>query len=198
MSERIRRAEARFVQSMAILEELKLQERWGRAGTPCIVGAMAYGLQVAPDIDMEIFCARPSVEAGFKVLAECAVHPKVRKARFANELDGPDQGLYFMLQYRHESGELWKLDMWLVPNDHPGPLSRDLVTPMRRALTDTTREAVLAIKEHLWAEGRVLPSIDIYRAVLDEGVRSPAQFLAWHERERPSGLSTWRPAPARA
>jgi hypothetical protein len=195
MSERIRQAEQRFVQAMAILEDLKLLERWGRVGTPCIVGAMSYGLQVAPDIDLEIFCQRPTVEAGFQVLAEVAAHPRVRKVRFANELDGPDQGLYFQVRYRHESGEEWKLDMWLLAHDHPGPLSRDMVTPMRRALTDETREAILALKEWVLAGGHPYTSIRIYQAVLEGGVRTPADFLAWFERVKPSGLTTWRPMP---
>ncbi|MFZ5826246.1 MAG: hypothetical protein ACOY94_18275 [Bacillota bacterium] len=195
MSERIRRAEERFVQSMSILEDLRLLERWSRVGTPCIVGAMAYGLQVAPDIDLEVFADRPTVQAGFGVLAEVAPHPRVRKVRFANELDGPDQGLYFQLRYRHQSGEEWKLDMWLVAHDHPGPLSRDLVTPMRRALTDERREAILAIKEQVRAKALSYPSIDIYRAVLEGGARSLEDFQAWHDRIRPSGLTTWRPKP---
>lgn len=193
MSERIRRAEERFVQSMAILDDLRLVERWSLVGTPCTVGAMAYGLQVAPDIDLEIFCHRPTVQAGFSVLAEVAPHPRVRKARFANELDGPDKGLYFQLRYRHPSGEEWKLDMWLVAHNHPGPLSRDLVTPMRRALTDETREVILAIKEQVWAGNLGYNAIDIYRAVLEGGARSLPEFLAWHERTGPSGLTAWRP-----
>lgn len=197
MTERIRRAEERFVQSMAILEDLNLLDRWRKVGTPCIVGAMGYGLQVAPDIDMEIFCDRPSVEAGFGVMAQVAPHPRIRKVRFANELDGPDRGLYFQLRYRHERGEEWKLDLWLVANDHPGPLSRDLVTPMRRTLTDTTREAILTVKEYVLANRLNYPSIDIYRGVLEGGARSPAEFLAWHERVKPAGLTNWRPTPGR-
>lgn len=193
MSERIRRAEVRFVQAMAILEDLRLLDRWGQVGTPCIVGAMAYGLQVAPDIDLEIFCHRPTVQAGFGVLSAVAPHPRIGKVRFANELDGPDQGLYFQLRYRHESGEEWKLDMWLVANDHPGPLSREMVTPMRRALTDETREAILAIKERVRAGRLDYPSIDIYQAVLEGGARSLEEFLAWHEGVKPMGLTTWRP-----
>lgn len=197
MSERIRRAEERFVQSMAILDDLRLLERWSRVGTPCIVGAMAYGLQVAPDIDLEIFCDRPKVQAGFGVLAEVAPHPRVRKARFANELDGPDKGLYFQLRYHHPSGEEWKIDSWLVAHSHPGPLSRDLVTPMRRALTDEAREAILAIKEQVRARNLGHPSMDIYQAVLEGGTRSLPEFLAWREQVRPSGLTNWRPKPAR-
>lgn len=195
MSERIRRAEERFVQSMAILDELRLLERWGKAGAPCIVGAASYGLQVAPDIDLEVFCERPTVEAGFGVLAQLATHPCVTKARFANELNGPDEGLYFQLRYRHPGGEEWKLDMWLLAHAHPGPLSRDMVTPMRRALTDETREAILAIKEEILTGRLGYHSIDIYRAVLDGGARSLPEFLAWRERVRPAGLTTWKPSP---
>ncbi|MFZ5817743.1 MAG: hypothetical protein ACOY93_21025 [Bacillota bacterium] len=193
MSERIRRAEVRFIQGMAVLEDLRLVERWKKVGTPFIVGAMGYGLPVAPDIDMEIFCRRPSVEAGFRVLSECVTHPRVRKARFANELDGPDQGLYFQLRYLDGLGEEWKLDMWLVANDHPGPLSRDLLTPMRRALTEESRDAILEIKEAILARGLKYRSIDVYRAVLEGGVRGLEAFQAWHERVKPSGLTDWRP-----
>ncbi len=193
MSERIRRAEKRFVTAMSILDELRLLERWGRIGNPCIVGAMAYGLQVAPDIDMEIFCDRPTVQAGFALISACVQDPRIRRARYANELDGPDQGIYFQLRYRHESGEDWKLDMWLVANDHPGPLSRDLVEPMRRALTDETREAILSIKEQGLARKAKVPSIDIYRAVLDDHVRTYKEFVAWQQGAKPAGLTFWRP-----
>jgi hypothetical protein len=119
----------------------------------------------------------------------------VRKVRFANELDGPDQGLYFQVRYRHESGEEWKVDMWLLAHDHPGPLSRDMVSPMRRALTDETREAILALKEWVLAGGHPYTSIRIYQAVLEGGARTPEEFLAWFERVKPLGLTTWRPMP---
>jgi len=194
MSERIRRAEKRFVTAMSILEELRLLERWGRVGNACIVGAMAYGLQVAPDIDMEIFCDKPSVQVGFAILSACVQNPRVRKARYANELDGPDQGLYFQLRYLHPGGEEWKLDMWMVAKDHPGPLSRDLVEPMRRALSDETREAILLVKEQVRAKRAAIPSIQIYEAVLEHGVRSYEEFLTWQAVAQPAGLTDWRPA----
>ena len=54
--------------------------RWQVFGTPVLVGAVAYELAMAPDIDMEIYCDEPRIEDGFTILRDCALHPSVRKA----------------------------------------------------------------------------------------------------------------------
>jgi hypothetical protein len=188
--ELLRREAARRRRAAEILADLDLRRRWARFGVTHVVGATAYGLMVACDIDLEITCPRPRVEMGFAVVADLARRPDVWKVRFSNELDGPDQGLYWQLRLRSDD-EIWKLDMWLLADDHPGPQSADLVDPMRRALTDETRVAILALKERLHAEG--VPSIDVYRAVLDAGVRSESEFRAWHAQNPSVGLAFWRP-----
>ena len=175
-----------------ILSRLQLMELWAAVGEPKLVGAAAYGLLVAPDIDIEIYCDEPRVEAGFSIVANAAQSHAVRRVRFSNELDGPDRGLFWQLRYRTDDGEMWTVDMWLLGPDHPGPRSADLVDPMRRALSDETRHAILEIKEALRGEPDVR-SIDIYTAVLDEGVRSAPEFRLWHSRRTSSGLSFWRP-----
>ena len=43
--------------------------------------------------------------------------------------------------------------------------SRDVVEPMRAALTDERRQAILEIKEQIMARGLDRPSIHVYRAV---------------------------------
>ena len=177
-----------------ILAQLRLMARWGAFGTPVLVGAVAYDLVVAPDIDMEIFCDQPRIEDGFRVLEACALHPQVLKARFSNYLDGPDIGLYWQLRYQHTDGQEWKVDMWSVRRDHPGPLSSALVEPLRRALTDETRRAILEIKEQVLLDP--IPrysSIHLYRAVLDDGIRALAQFRDWFARHQTDERTSWRP-----
>ncbi len=88
------RAAQRLQVAYDILDRLQLFERWRPFGNPILVGAVAYELVVAPDIDMEIYCDEPRIEDGFTVLRACALQPGTRQARFANELDGPDLGLY--------------------------------------------------------------------------------------------------------
>jgi hypothetical protein len=161
-------------------------------GTPKLVGAAAYGLMVALDIDIEIYCNAPTVEAGFRIVSEVATRPGVWKVRFSNELEGPDQGLYWQLRYRADENEIWKIDMWLLAHDHPGPRSVDLVRAMNTALTDDTTSAIVAIKEALLDQPDV-HSIEIYEAVLDGGVRSVDEFLGWQTHRKPAGLTFWLP-----
>jgi hypothetical protein len=143
---------------------------------------------------MEIYCDEPHIEDGFTVLRACALQPGTRKVRFANELDGPDQGLYWQVRYRHETGQEWKIDMWSVRHDHPGPTSASLVEPMKQALTDETRQAILEIKEGLLLDPAVpCGSIHIYRAVLGAGVRTLSGFKAWLADNRMDGLIDWKP-----
>ena len=191
------RQQARNQQARAILKELGWMERWGAYGQPVLVGATAYGLNVALDLDLEVYCpGDPSIEAGFEVLRACAAHPWVKKASFSNLLDTPDQGYYWQLRLEPEPGQIWKVDTWSVRHDHPGPTARDMLEPMRRSLTDETRIAILMIKEALLAQSEVLaPSIAIYQAVLEGGARTWAEFVHWRAAHPENGLTFWRPSP---
>lgn len=188
----LQRQAARQLKAGEIFARLGLIERWAEVGVPKLVGAAAYGLMVAPDIDIEIYCDAPAVDAGFTIVSSLARQRAICQVRFSNELDGPDQGLYWQLRYRADDGEVWKIDMWLLAHDHPGPRSLDLVEPMKHALTDETRSAILRIKEALLDQPDV-HSIEIYEAVLDDGVRSMNGFLAWRAQREPDGLTLWRP-----
>ncbi|HLG78205.1 MAG TPA: hypothetical protein VKX46_17450 [Ktedonobacteraceae bacterium] len=186
--------EQRLQKAQEILRQLQLFERWQVFGAPILVGAVAYGLAMAPDIDMEIYCDVPRIEDGFTVLRDCALHPNVRKARFGNYLNEADEGLYWRLIYRTDEGTDWKIDMWSLPRDHPGPCAAQLIEPLRQALTPETRRAILELKA-LMQNGSIprYPSIDIYRAVIDGGVRTSAQLEAWLELHPRNVLTFWKP-----
>lgn len=196
MSTLISRAHDRLLVARHILTQLELIQQWNAFGKPVLVGAAAYGLLVTPDIDLEIYCDELHIEDGFEVLRACAINPHVHSARFSNQLHGPDMGLYWQLRYLDEDGLDWKIDMWSVHSDHPGPTSAALVEPMKSALTPETRQAILEIKEQALLDATLhCPSIHIYRAVLDDGVRSLEQLKAWLAHHPPDGLTDWKPGP---
>ncbi len=191
----LRRADERQAVACRVIEALDLLGRWSRYGRPVLVGSVAHGLVVEPDVDLEIYCPRPRVEDGFAVVSALACEPGVWKVRFSNELDGPDHGLYWQIRYcgpAAEPGQVWKIDMWLLGEDHPGPRGTDLLAPMRRALTPETRDAILQIKEAYLGRGEI-HGIDVYRAVLDGGVRTPEAYQRWMAEHGPVGLTFWRP-----
>jgi len=189
------RAEERRERALVVIEDLRLVERWSQVGRVVLVGAVAYDLVVSLDIDFEVFTSGiPKITDGFGVLAELAEHPQVTKAHFTNGLSAPDQGLYWQLRYIDDVGDEWRIDLWTLAEDHPGPLSAWMVEPMRRAVTKEVRERILVLKEAR-AEGRTRPvaSIDLYRAVIEGGVRTPEELDRFLGPTYSSSLTAWKP-----
>jgi hypothetical protein len=181
-------------EAQALLTNLQLFPRWqAQGGEPVLVGALACGLALAPDIDMEVYFDAPTPAQGFEVLKACAGTPGLRAARFRDEMDGPDQGYYWRLDVLSEGGTLWKVDMWSVAHDHPGPTGREMVAPMRRALDDEKREAILRLKAALRDEPSLAcPSIYLYQAVLASGVRDLVDLQVWLSGRDTTAINDWR------
>ena len=101
----VQRSRERCRQARAILDELGLIDAWSKFGRPVVVGAVAYELALAPDIDLEIYCPRLDPADGFAVLAQAARSPGVREVLFQNHLSDPDKALYWRIDYRDAAGE---------------------------------------------------------------------------------------------
>lgn len=192
------RAESRQRIAEHILQELELVERWNRVGDCRIVGSVAHHLVVAPDIDLEVWCPEPRIGDGFDILHACAQHPNVTKARFWNALGPPHYGLYWQLRYLHK-GEEWKIDTWSIAHTYSGPCGTHLVEPMRAALTHDMRQVILRLKGAVFRDASLeVPSIQIYRAVLDDGVRTLQELHAWLPVNKLAGVVTdWLPREER-
>lgn len=134
------------------------------------------------------------IEDGFTVLRDCAICENVRKARFGNYLNEADQGLYWRLDYRADDGTDWKIDMWLLRRDHPGPCAAHLVEPLQATLTPQTRRTILELKS-LIQTGSIprYPSIDVYRAVIDGGINSSTGLSEWLASHPRDDLTFWKP-----
>ena len=194
MTDVLERAEKRRQVAESILADLQLLQKWQRFGRPVIVGALAYDLMVDPDIDMEVYCPSLEIEHGFQVLGECAFNPGVTRARFSNELSGRDQALYWQLRYRTQDGTEWKIDMWSAPEDYHLPRGEHFVEPMKKALTPETRTAILELKKKRCVDPALqCPSIDLYRAVLDDGVRTDGELRDWLKGNETGALTEWKP-----
>jgi hypothetical protein len=181
-------------EAAVVLESLDLLSLWQKqCGQPFLVGALAYGLALAPDIDLEIFCSHPTIEAGFDVLKSCAVKPGCLATRFRNEMAGPDQGYYWQVQYQKERGLIWKIDMWSFHMDHPGPTSREMIAPMGQVLNDENKKVILYLKHAILKDPDTqCASIDLYQAVLADGVRSFEELKTWLTTHKPEKINDWR------
>jgi hypothetical protein len=190
----LRRAEGKRLRALGILGELDLLGLWKQFGEPVVVGAVRYGLVAARDIDMEIYAESPRVCEGFEVMAHAAAHPGVRQVLFLNELEGPDQGLYWQIQFRDALGEPWKIDSWFVAHSHPDAhWCERFGEAMTRTLTEQNRKTILEIKEAACEAQAGLRGIDVYRAVLEGRAATLDQCRRWLQEHPAEGMCHWLP-----
>ncbi|MEU9464454.1 hypothetical protein [Streptomyces sp. NPDC048312] len=197
VSEVLGEQDALRAEAEGVYRELRLDKLLADVGTPTIVGSAALGLMVRRDLDLDVVCERlddAAVAAVAAVGARLATHPHVRLVTFRNdcgawnrELDAYPDGLYLGVECV-SSGAAWNLDVWFLDEPERQPSTAHLAT-LRPRLTDESRAAIIEIKR-TWADrpeyGTTVKSFDVYRAVLDDGVRDSARFETWvGQRKKP-------------
>jgi hypothetical protein len=171
-----------------VAADLKLSEQLGHLGNPVWVGSAALGLMVRPDLDITVVCQELDESAVVALGGLFALQLYVRQVTYRDDTamwnDDPEtypDGLYLGLKYCRDPEREWNLDIWFVDEPDRQPDLAHLRTLAPR-LDQERRVAILRIKDH-WATrpeyGRNVRSFDVYRAVLDDGVRTPTEFDQW-------------------
>jgi hypothetical protein len=168
-----------------IIQDLELRTLLAQAGAVTEHGSALSGLMAWPDLDFGVTSPGLDPVRAFEILQPLLTHPRTTMVRYTNETgertfagDPRNARLFFMVSYAHTSGRVWKLDIpfWLYPEPRG---EQEYHTQLMARLTPETRLAILWLKD-LWHGTPVYPtdvgSVDIYTAVLDAGVRTPAAF----------------------
>lgn len=168
-----------------LVRELDLHTMLAPAGVVSEHGSSISGLMAWRDVDFGVTSPGLTPARAFEIMMPLLQDPRTSRVRYQNETgsrifmgDPRNERIFFMVNFDGPDGESWKIDVafWLWPE--PRGEGDDTAT-LRARLTDETRAAILWIKS-LWhslaAYPAVVGSVDIYTAVLDHGVRSPAEF----------------------
>jgi hypothetical protein len=181
-------------QAHQLIKELGIMYRWSLVGNTVLVGSASFGLMSTPNLDFEIYVDQPDIRQGFDTVREIATISGVQQIQFHNFMGTSDPGLYWRIDYQDRYGVIWDIDNWLVPFSHPhAGMAASFATAMNQALTDESRQIILTIKAQM-SPTKKFRGIDVYKAVLDGGVRDWAEFLQWMEKNPPVKMETWRPS----
>jgi hypothetical protein len=175
-------------EARAVMADLDLFALLGRLGTPVHTGSSALGLMARRDIDVTTTCPTLDVDAVFDLGRPLAAHPRVRRLNFRNDAGNwrtgsqyPD-GLYWLVEYVTEGGDVWSLDLWFIAE---GTTQFDLehMKTLPGRLDDSNRAAILRIKSAVMErpEAERVSGYTVYEAVLDHGVRTPDEFFRYLE-----------------
>lgn len=178
------------IEADEVAEEMHLKQLLTVAGTPVKVGSAALGLMVWRDLDITVVCSKLNIAAISGVASRLMSNPQVRDLKFINDTGNwntdpayPD-GYFLGVTYESKSGNKWNLDIWFVDDPEKQPDLQHIRTVPDR-LTPAAIVSILSIKT-VWAAraeyGKQVKSFDIYTAVLDNHVQTPAEFKRWLQR----------------
>ena len=186
--ELLRRQEALQAEAHQLVVHLDLFTVLSYAGKPEQIGSSVSGLMVWRDIDFNVLCSHRSLRTVFETMHPLLTNPRVTKLHYLNESEGHtpaelvgDERYYFVTYYEMEAGHEWKIDISFWLSEKPRTQLAHLEYLSER-LTEETRLVILWIKDiwqHLPSYPYQVGGTDIYDAVLEHGVRTPAQFKVY-------------------
>jgi hypothetical protein len=167
-----------------VLVQLDLLACASRLGVPEQIGSSVSGLMVWRDLDVCVRCRAPGAREVFTALLPVLSHPGVFEVQYVDETGDrcpserpQDQRHYLVLRHRTPAGHSWKIDISVWRLDVPRPHVES--ARRLRALDPELRQAILWIKD-VWSRRPEYPEriggVDIYAAVIEHGVRTPAEF----------------------
>jgi hypothetical protein len=171
-----------------------LAELTGALGPLAPTGSYVSGLMAWRDLDVMLLVGPDFTgHDGLDLLARLLAVPGVVAFTWRDER-GPrsptgerrDERYHVPVTVARDGGE-WRVDLSLwVHDDHANVTAWH--EALRDRVTDEQRRAVLRIKD-VWHRLPTYPDevsgLEIYTAVLDDGVRTPEEFAAWLDARRP-------------
>lgn len=162
-------------EALRIVADLRLMEILSAYGDPHIVGSIATDLVVKLDIDVHVVVSAADlfsvVDAVYhQLLDNDGVHD-IRISDYRT-LDSLKIGID---EYTGPSGD-WSIDIWVTHRPETGGL--ELTERLKRELTAEHRRVIMELKQEYHQRGLLRDGLSrrIYLAVVDEGVRTLAEF----------------------
>ncbi len=188
-------SDTRYKRAKEIIEELKLIETWEETGaTINTVGSVRTNLLMKHrDIDFHIYSEEFDIKESFAAIAKISDNNRVKRVQYGNLIEAEDRCLEWHLFYEAEKGEEWQIDLIHILNDSPYKGYFEKVADrINDVMDDEKREAILRIKNDI-PEGKKVMGINIYKAVIKDGVRDYSRFLDWEEDNGENGIVEWMP-----
>lgn len=161
---------------------LKVLEKYGDL---LIEGSYAYGTMVDRDIDIRVILATGKPDKQYRnevisSLLEIQDIGRLNIVDMANFVWAKDQkaiGIWLGPRIMFENN-MWNVDIWLFDYEN-GHKNLDIYNKMMK-ISDDERRTILEIKVHCLDNNQKQKgstSVDIYRAVLDEGIKTADEYL---------------------
>lgn len=170
-----------------VLEKLKLLGLLGKYGKVELVGSIETGLMSWQDIDMDVL-ADLSKDEFFEVSKQILYLTNVRQLQIIDNVYSKDPRLpnikYIGIKYREDGGQQWNIDVCFFSSQSERR-APEFDSWLKSKLTEDSRKIILTLKNEISKNpkyGKSLFSADIYKAVLNEGIKDLDEFKKYLEK----------------
>ncbi len=195
MKELLEKAEERQKEARAVIEESDVISHWSSIGaTINLVGSLKTGLLINNrDVDFHIYTNPFKLSDSFLAMSKLAENERIKTIGYANLIEAEDRCISWQAFYEDQNNNMWQIDMIHILNDSPYVgYFENVAERISAVLTQETREAILRIKDAIPLDKKV-PSIQVYQAVIRDGIREVEDFWQWKEQNQDDGIITWVP-----
>ncbi|MBD3315750.1 MAG: phosphoglycerate mutase family protein [Chitinivibrionales bacterium] len=178
-----------------VIESVGIVKAWEDIGaTVNIVGSLKTGLMANKrDIDMHVYTDPFDLLQSFSAVSRIAQNKEIKRITYTNLLDADDGCVEWHAMYDNGHGASWQIDMINILKDSPfAGYFEEVAERISNALTAETRRAILEIKYSIPAEQGVR-GIEVYKAVIQDGVRDLGSFNAWRRNNPREEIVMWMP-----
>jgi hypothetical protein len=182
-------------QAWSVVEETGVISHWASIGaTINLVGSLKTGLLINNrDIDFHIYTNPFKLSDSFLAVSRLAENNRITSVTYTNLLEAEDKCIEWHASYEDLHGNVWQIDMIHILNESPFVgYFENVAERISNVLTQETREAILRIKNTIPIEKKVM-SIQIYQAVIEDGIRDIDAFWRWKKQNSNDGIITWVP-----
>lgn len=169
-------------EAVAILQTLSLKPLLSKFGEFKIVGSMSYKLMTWRDIDIDVVFDHDPTDADFwEILRELFRNKQIRSFTLVDDREivtaNRPKSIYIGLKFEDEKQEIWKIDIRLINKKY---VATDAIEKLIKAkLTPEKKQRILEIKSAVDDNPKYhkeFQSVDIYEAVLENGIENPQDF----------------------
>lgn len=179
--------EERFVCAQRILHEHGLLRRLEQIGTPHVIGSCRMNMMAWNDLDIDVENDRMSIDQLYDLTAWILKTFRPTWYEAKEEVNDEGKTVWFHGFEAVIQGETWNFDLWFF--DRETIAKAEAYCDRIGEKTENTpgaRAAIVDIKRELIARGRYgfddYASMDVYRAVLEQGIRTTDELLERYVR----------------
>lgn len=188
-------SERNQAKAQEVIKDSKVIDIWKSIGAEInLVGSLKTGLLMnRKDIDFHIYTDDFKLSDSFKAIATLAENKRILHIEYRNLLDTEEACLEWHATYKDTYDELWHIDMiHILRGTKYAGWFESVADRINEVLTPETKYAILSIKNDTPKTEQVM-GIEIYKAVIQDGVRTYEEFADWRKKQNFPGIIEWIP-----